>query len=78
MVFSWIVRRSDVFVRGCFVELVICSLIFRRNGGLFVDLLIEMLVFSLGSLWSMRRSLGVTLENEAYMLGLGGAKKRKC
>ena len=31
-----------------------------------------------GHLGSLERHLGITLEKEAYMLGLGGAKKRKC
>ena len=65
------------------MDLVVFSLIFRRSGDFFVDVsskwwffrcfFVETVVFSL-----IFRYLGVTLENEAYMLGLGGAKKRKC
>ena len=64
VVFSLIFCRSGGLFR--------VSWIFLGVGGLFVDFSSKLLFFSL-----IFRYLGVTLENEAYMLGLGGAKKRK-
>ena len=90
MDFSW----NWWIFRGFFVELVDFSWIFRGTGGFFVDFsskwwffrgfFVKVVVFLL----TFRRNccfcsltfhyLGVTLENEAYMLGHGGVKKRKC
>ena len=72
VVFLRMFRRNGGFFRGSIVKVMVFSWLFNGNGGFFIDFWSKLLFFSL-----IFRYLGVTLENEAYMLGLGGAKKRK-